>query len=103
MPKEYGISIVSSNYTSSSSGSGTIGDAHPIEMDYTVTVSGPRQADSITAQVIGESMTINNVLTVCLRLRKAGCPSQFPLFCSTTVSRGAWCKNEIAAMKMQSV
>ncbi|HGY5112138.1 TPA: fimbrial protein, partial [Citrobacter braakii] len=61
VPKEYGISIVSSDNTASASGSGTIGDAAPIEMDYTVTVSGPRQADSITAQVIGESTTINSV------------------------------------------
>ena len=61
MPKEYGISIVSSDNTASASGSGTIGDAAPIEIDYTVTVSGPRQADSITAQVIGESTTINSV------------------------------------------
>ncbi len=61
VPKEYGISIVSSDNTASASGSGTIGDAAPIEIDYTVTVSGPRQADSITAQVIGESTTINSV------------------------------------------
>ncbi|HFT7189496.1 fimbrial protein [Enterobacter ludwigii] len=61
VPKEYGISIVSSNNTASASGSGTIGDDAPIEMDYVVTVSGPRQADSITAQVIGDSTTINDI------------------------------------------
>ena len=42
------------------SGSGTIGEDTPIRMDYTVTVSGPRQADSITAQVIGDSTTLND-------------------------------------------
>lgn len=61
VPKEYGISIVSSNNTASASGSGTIGDEAPIAMDYVVTVSGPRQADSITAQVIGESTEIKNI------------------------------------------
>lgn len=60
IPKEYGISIVSSNNTTSASGSGTIGDDSPIGMDYVVTVSGPRQADSITAQVTGDTTTINN-------------------------------------------
>jgi hypothetical protein len=60
VPKEYGISIVSSNNTTSASGSGAIGDETPIEMNYVVTVSGPRQADSITAQVVGESTTIND-------------------------------------------
>lgn len=60
-PKEYGISIRSSNNTSSANGSGTIGNEDPIEMDYTITVSGPRQADSITAQVIGDSTTIDDV------------------------------------------
>lgn len=61
VPKEYGISIISSGSSTSASGSGIIGEATPITMDYTVTVSGPRQADSITAQVIGENTTINGV------------------------------------------
>ncbi|CAM6301147.1 Fimbrial protein [Citrobacter sedlakii] len=61
VPKEYGISITSTDNTTSAQGSGTIGDADPIEMNYTVTVSGPRQADTITAQVIGDSTTVNGV------------------------------------------
>ena len=61
VPKEYGISIVSINDTLSASGSGKIGDTDPIEMDYIVTVSGPRQADTITAQVTGDSTTINGI------------------------------------------
>ncbi|HBT4732715.1 TPA: fimbrial protein [Klebsiella quasipneumoniae subsp. similipneumoniae] len=61
VPKEYGISILSSDGTTSASGSGTIGDEPPIVMDYTITVSGPRQADSITAQVIGDNITINDI------------------------------------------
>lgn len=61
VPKEYGISILTSDNTTSASGSGAIGDETPIEMDYVITISGPRQADSITAQVIGDSTTINSV------------------------------------------
>ncbi|CBG89662.1 hypothetical protein [Citrobacter rodentium] len=61
VPKEYGISILSSDNTTSASGSGTIGDSNPIEMSYRVTVSGPRQADTITAQVIGDSATVDGV------------------------------------------
>lgn len=59
-PKEYGISIVPAGNSLTPSASGKIGDVTPIEMDYIVTVSGPRQADTITAQVIGESKNINN-------------------------------------------
>lgn len=61
VPKEYGISIISSANGISAQGSGNIGDENPIEMDYIVTISGPRQADTITAQVIGDSTTVNGV------------------------------------------
>lgn len=60
-PKEYGISIVPAGNSLSPSASGKIGDTSPIEMDYIVTVSGPRQADTITAQVIGDSTTVDGI------------------------------------------
>ncbi|KII68165.1 Fimbria adhesin EcpD [Thelohanellus kitauei] len=61
VPKKYGISIISSDYSASPSNSGAIGDEFPIEFEYIVTTSGPRQADSITAQVTGDSTTINSI------------------------------------------
>ena len=80
VPKEYGISIISSDNSTSASGSGTIGETAPIEMDYTVTVSGPRQADSITAQVIGESTTINNVPYCLFTSTQGGLAVPIPAF-----------------------
>ncbi|MCX9063873.1 fimbrial protein, partial [Citrobacter portucalensis] len=80
VPKEYGISIISSDNSTSASGSGTIGETAPIEMDYTVTVSGPRQADSITAQVIGESTTINNVPYCLFTSAQGGLSVPIPAF-----------------------
>lgn len=61
IPKEYGISIKSKDNSFSSIAEGTIGDNAPIEMDYIITISGPRQADSITAQVIGDATTISGI------------------------------------------
>ncbi|MCX8958059.1 fimbrial protein [Erwinia psidii] len=59
IPKEYGISIISSDGASFSKGSGKIGSESPIEFSYRVTTSASRQADSITAQVTGDSTIIN--------------------------------------------
>jgi len=61
IPKEYGISIISADYSASPINSGSIGDESPIEFEYIVTTSGPRQADRITAQVTGYSATINSI------------------------------------------
>lgn len=59
-PKEYGISIVATDGSANPSASGTIGSTSPIEFDYKVTTSASRQADAITAQVTGNSTTIND-------------------------------------------
>jgi len=61
LPKEYGISIASSDGQSHPTESGKIGSEQPIEFEYTVTTSAIRQADSITAQVIGDATTLNGV------------------------------------------
>lgn len=61
LPKEYGISIASSDGQAHPKGSGEIGSQHPIELEYTITTSAERQADSITAQVTGNSVTIDSV------------------------------------------
>ncbi len=61
IPKEYGISIVSSDRHSHPKNSGKIGDENPVEFEYTVTTSASRQADSITAQVVGDSTTIAGI------------------------------------------
>ncbi|MCK2181978.1 fimbrial protein [Hafnia paralvei] len=60
IPREYSISIVSADNSLYPSGSGTIGEESPIGIDYIVTVSGAHQADSITAQVVGDSTTISD-------------------------------------------
>lgn len=61
LPREYSISIVSSDNAFNPERSGTIGDATPIEFEYRVTTSGSRQADSITAQVTGENVYISGI------------------------------------------
>lgn len=60
-PREYGISIISSDGSSNPKASGTIGSDDPITFEYKVTTSASRQADSITAQVVGDSTTLNGV------------------------------------------
>ena len=60
-PKEYGISIISNDGSTSPKESGKIGDENPITFSYKVTTSAPRQADSITARVVGESATLQGV------------------------------------------
>lgn len=61
LPKEYGISIVSKDGSANPSASGKLGDDIPIMLEYRVTTSASRQADSITAQVVGNSTNINGV------------------------------------------
>jgi len=61
LPKEYGISITSSDGNSRPTESGRIGSEQPIEFEYTVTTSAARQADSIIAQVTGDTTTLNGV------------------------------------------
>lgn len=59
LPKEYGISIASVTGGAHPSASGIIGSKQPIKFDYIVTTSASRQANSITAQVIGEATVLN--------------------------------------------
>lgn len=61
IPKEYGISIVSSDGNRHPKKSGDIGSNQPIEFEYKVITSAARQADSITAQVVGDSTTIGGI------------------------------------------
>lgn len=60
-PREYGISIVSSDGNADPKASGKIGSDEPIAFEYKVTTSAARQADSITAQVVGDSTSLNGV------------------------------------------
>ncbi len=53
-PRDFGISIVSKDLDPNPKREGKVGGQEPpIVFDYTVTTSGPRQADAITAQVSG--------------------------------------------------
>lgn len=61
IPKEYGVSIISSDQIAHPHRTGMIGSDTPINFEYQITTSGPRQANSITAQVIGDSTTIKNI------------------------------------------
>jgi len=61
IPKEYGISIISSDQKANPTQSGKIGSEQPIEFDYQITTSAPRQADSITVQVVGNNTKINGI------------------------------------------
>lgn len=60
-PREYGISISSTDGNAEPKASGMIGSDEPIAFEYRVTTSASRQADSITAQVIGDSTTLDGV------------------------------------------
>ncbi|WP_431223864.1 hypothetical protein ACQ86O_01540 [Serratia sp. L9] len=53
-PRDFGISIISKDLEANPKREGKVGSKEPpIVFDYTVTTTGPRQADSITAQVSG--------------------------------------------------
>ncbi|WP_411751248.1 fimbrial protein [Serratia sp. (in: enterobacteria)] len=54
IPRDYGLSIISKDLVLNPKREGKVGSKEPpIVFDYLVTTSGPRQADSITAQVYG--------------------------------------------------
>lgn len=58
-PRDYGISIIPADFNPNQSKTGKVGnDEPPIEFNYIVTTSGPRQADSITAKVEGPMTTL---------------------------------------------
>ena len=59
-PRDYGISIVPSDFVPNPSKTGKVGASEPpIEFNYIVTTSGPRQADSITARVEGPNINVS--------------------------------------------
>ncbi|WON77511.1 hypothetical protein [Serratia sp. UGAL515B_01] len=59
-PRDYGISIVSKDLVAKPVREGKVGEKEPpIVFDYTVTTSGPRQADVIAAQVSGPMEIVN--------------------------------------------
>lgn len=60
-PKEYGISIVSTDGSAHPTREGKIDSDQPIEFEYTITTSASRQADSINVQVKGDSVRIKDV------------------------------------------
>ncbi len=92
IPKEYGISIVSSDGNSHPSRSGKIGDRQPIEFEYKVTTSASRQADSITARVVGDSTTIRGVPYCVFRSVDGTLQVPIPAWLSWTSSSGATVK-----------
>ncbi|WP_040691692.1 hypothetical protein [Providencia burhodogranariea] len=60
-PRDYGISIIPADFNPHQSKTGKVGgNEPPIEFNYIVTTSGPRQADSITAKVDGPKTTLKN-------------------------------------------
>ncbi|MFC0226663.1 fimbrial protein [Serratia aquatilis] len=59
-PRDFGISIISKDLVSEPKREGKVGEKEPaIVFDYVVTTSGPRQADTITAQVSGPMEHVN--------------------------------------------
>ena len=60
-PRDYGISIIPADFNPNQTKIGKIGSEEPpIEFNYIVTTSGPRQADSITAKVDGPKTILKN-------------------------------------------
>lgn len=65
-PKDYGISIIPADFNPHQSKTGKVGSEEPpIEFNYIVTTSGPRQANSITAKVDGPNINLKGN-TYCL-------------------------------------
>lgn len=58
-PRDYGISIIPADFNPNQSKTGKVGNEEPpIEFNYIITTSGPRQADSIIAKVDGPMTTL---------------------------------------------
>ncbi|QTF08590.1 fimbrial protein [Brenneria izadpanahii] len=88
-PKEYSISIVATDGSAAPSASGTIGSGSPIAFDYKVTTSASRQADAISAQVTGNSTTLNGI-PYCLFTSEDGEVNvPIPAYLSYVASTGA--------------
>jgi len=88
LPKEYGISIVSTDGNAAPKESGNIGDPTPIGFEYQVTVSSERMADAVTAQVIGEGTSIDGVSYCLFMSQEGGWQVPIPAFLSWTASTG---------------
>lgn len=82
LPKEYGISIVSTDGNAAPKESGNIGDPTPIGFEYQVTVSSERMADAVTAQVIGEGTSIDGVSYCLFTSQEGGWQVPIPAFLS---------------------
>ncbi|MBP6116039.1 MAG: hypothetical protein KA498_05335 [Neisseriaceae bacterium] len=66
-PREYGISIIDKDFVQNPTRSGKVGSTEPpIEFEYIVSTSGPRQANEITAQVTGPSHRTAGGVNYCL-------------------------------------
>lgn len=89
LPREYGISIVASNGSAAPKASGKIGDSAPIELEYKVTTSAARQADSITAQVIGASKKIGGLWWCVFSSPEGDLDVPIPAYLSWTANNGA--------------
>lgn len=89
IPKEYGISIVSSDGESHPRRSGRVGKSEPIEFEYTVTTSSVRQADAITAQVLGEGVSVDSIPYCLFRSADNGLAVPIPAYLSFTSQTGA--------------
>lgn len=89
IPKEYGISIQSTDGNSHPKQSGMIGNEEPITFEYRVTTSASRQADSIMAQVVGDTTTIGNVPYCLFTSADGGLSVPIPAYLSYTAQSGA--------------
>ncbi len=59
IPREYGLSIVSSDGMARPKALGKVGEEEPpIEFNYHITVSAPKLADMVTAQVLGKQIKV---------------------------------------------
>ncbi|XDZ52327.1 hypothetical protein AB8Q18_04560 [Neisseriaceae bacterium CLB008] len=66
-PRDYGISIVDKDLVLNPTRTGKVGNTEPpIEFEYIVSTSGPRQANEITAQVTGPVHRSNRGVNYCL-------------------------------------
>ncbi|MBP6116033.1 MAG: hypothetical protein KBC57_00065 [Neisseriaceae bacterium] len=66
-PRNYGISIVDKDFVQHPTRTGKVGNTEPpIEFEYIVSTSGPRQANEITAQVTGPTHRTSGGQNYCL-------------------------------------
>lgn len=89
IPRDYSISIISKDFELNPKRKGKVGYKEPpLVFDYTVTTSGPKQANNITAQVSGPTQKIGGKAFCIFSSADSRLRVPFPAYLSYTDSNG---------------